>query len=141
MFYYKTEVNITDLVDELDLTGKKLLVAYLKEEMGEDFDVPPTDEEKNRLGLLEVEVEVEVEMDSDDVIDVIYDMSSLEREWIYEELHEEFGEEPDSDSPFSGGTYSEQEFGEVLNKLWEDRLLLNPDQKARIAAITKESYV
>lgn len=138
MFYYKTEVNITDLVDELDLAGKKLLVAYLKEEMGEDFDVPPTDEEKNRLDLLEVEVEVEVEVDSDDVID---DMSSLERERLYEELHEEFGEEPDSDSPFSGGTYSEQEFGEVLTKLWEDRFLLNPEQKARIAAITKESYV
>lgn len=136
MSYYKTEVNITDLVDELDLTGKKLLVAYLKEEMGEDFDVPPTDEEKNRLGLLEVEVEAEVEVDPDDVID---DMSSLERERLYEELHEEFGEEPEE--PFSGGTYSEQVFGEILTKLWEDRFLLNPEQKARIAAITKESYV
>lgn len=134
MSYYRTDVNITDLVDELGLTGKKLLVAYLKEEMGEDFDVPPTDEEKNRLGLLDVEVEV----DTDDVID---DMSSWERENLYEELHEEFGEEPDNDSPFSGGTYSEQEFGEILTKLWEDRWLLNPEQKARIAAITKESYV
>lgn len=131
---YTTEVDIRELVDGLSLTGKKLLVSYLKEAMGDYFAVEPNDEEKNRLGLLDVDVSV----DSDDVID---NLSSWERRDLYDDLHEEFGEDPEEDESFSGGTYSEQEFGKVLMKLWEDRWLLTPQQKARIEAITKESFV
>lgn len=41
----------------------------------------------------------------------------------------------------SGCRPLEQEFGLVLNKLWESRDFLSADQKARIEAITKESYI
>ena len=136
MSYTRIDVDIREMVDELNLTGKKLLVEYLKEELGEEFETPLAEEDKKRLGLLDVEVEV----DTDEVIN---DLSHWERKDLYNDLHDEFGEdcECNEDSPFGGGTYSEEEFGKVLTKLWEDRWMLSNEQKARIEAITKESFV
>ena len=59
-------------------------------------------------------------------------------------LKEDFGDDEGPRTPqeiFAGGTYSEQEFGTVLYKLWEDRWSLTNEQKARIEAITKEPFV
>lgn len=131
----RIEIDIREAVDELCLTGKKLLVEYLKEELGEDFEKPLSEEDKKRLGLLDVDVDVDVD-------DVVNAMSHWEKQDMYEELHSEFGEdEEDEVSPFGGGSYSEQEFGKVLAQLWESRWMLTNEQKARIEAITKESYV
>jgi hypothetical protein len=102
--------------------------------MGEDFDIPISEEERPKFASLETDVWVDVD-------DAINELSSWDRQSLYDELHDEFGEEEEDDTPFSGGTYSEQEFGKVLNKLWEDRWMLTNEQKARIEAITKESFV
>ena len=68
-------------------------------------------------------------------------MSHFDKKDLYTELHEEFGEPEEEVTPFGGGTYSEDEFGKILAQLWEDRWLLTADQKARIAAITRENFV
>lgn len=133
----RVQVDIREAVDELSLAEQKVLVQYLKNEMGEDFDQPLTEEEEKKARYSDLETDVWIDTD-----DVVSEMSTWDRRDFYEELKEEFGDE-DSDgvTPFSGGTYSEQEFGAVLSKLWEDRWSLTNAQKARIEAITKESFV
>lgn len=132
----RVTVDVTELVDDLSLNEKRELVEYLKKEMGEDFDTPIPDGEPQHLTL---EASTYVDID-----DVLWEASSWDKQRMYDELKDEFG---DGDSPktpeelFSGGTYSEQEFGAVLYKLWEDRWSLTNEQKARIEAITKESFV
>ena len=130
----RVQVDIREALDELSLVEQKLVLEYLKNEMGEDFDIPISEEERPKFASLETDVWVDVD-------DAINELSSWDRQSLYDELHDEFGEDPEDDTPFSGGTYSEQEFGKVLNKLWEDRWMLTNEQKARIEAITKESFV
>lgn len=133
----RVQVDIREAVDELSLVEQKILVQYLKNEMGEDFDQPLTEEEAKKARYSDMEADVWVDAD-----DVISEMSPWDRKDLYTELKDEFGDdESDEATPFSGGTYSEQEFGAVLSKLWEDRWSLTNAQKARIEAITKESFV
>lgn len=131
-------VDVIELVDGLNLNEKRKLVEHLKAEMEEDFDTPIPEGEYHPRNL---EADTYVDMD-----DIIWEMSSWDKQKMYDDLKEEYGD--DNDSPTtpeeifgSGSTYSEQEFGLVLNKLWEDRWLLTPAQKARIEAITKESFI
>lgn len=133
----RVQVDIREAVDELSLVEQKILVQYLKNQMGEDFDQPLTEEEEKKARYSNMEADVWIDAD-----DAVSEMSTWDRKDLYTELKEEFGDE-DSDevTPFGGGTYSEQEFGAVLSKLWEDRWSLTNAQKARIEAITKESFV
>lgn len=125
---------IDDVVDTLSDQEKFYLVKWLKEDLGENFGTEPTEEFPRGIS-----VEVDVDIDEAEVID---DMTSWERERLYEELHEEFGVEPDEpEEIFTGGTLAEEEFGKALTQLWEDRWMLTNEQKARITAITKESFV
>jgi hypothetical protein len=129
-------VDVTELVDALNLNEKRKLVEYLKEEMEEDFDTPIPDGEYHPMDL---EAETYVGID-----DILWEASSWDKQRMYDELKDEFGDDDSPKTPeelFSGGTYSEQEFGTVLYKLWEDRWSLTNEQKARIEAITKESFV
>lgn len=132
----RVTVDVTELVDDLNLSEKRKLVEYLKEEMGEDFDTPIPDGEYHPMNL---SADTYVDMD-----DIIWEMSSWDKQRMYDDLKEDFGDDEGPKTPqelFSGGTYSEQEFGAVLYKLWEDRWSLTNEQKARIEAITKEPFV
>jgi hypothetical protein len=132
----RVTVDVTELVDDLNLNEKRKLVEYLKEEMGEDFDTSIPDGEYHPVDL---EADTYVDMD-----DIIWEMSSWDKQRMYDDLKEDFGDDECPKTPqelFSGGTYSEQEFGAVLYKLWEDRWSLTNEQKSRIEAITKESFV
>jgi hypothetical protein len=132
----RVKVDVTELVDDLNLNEKRKLVEYLKEEMEEAFDTPIPDGEYRPVDL---EADTYVDMD-----DIILEMSEWDKERMYDDLKEDFG---DDECPktleefFSCGTHSEQEFGAVLYKLWEDRWSLTNEQKARIEAITKESFL
>jgi hypothetical protein len=133
----RVKVNVTELVDDLNLNEKRKLVEYLKEEMAEAFDTPIPDGEYRPVDL---EADTYVDMD-----DIIWEMSSWDKQRMYDDLKEEYGDDDECPKTpqelFSGGTHSEQEFGSVLYKLWEDRWSLTNDQKARIEAITKESFL
>lgn len=133
----RVTVDVTELVDDLNLNEKRKLVEYLKEDMEENFDTPIPDGEYHPRNL---EASTYVDID-----DILWEASSWDKQRMYDDLKEEFGDDDDSpktpEELFSGGTYSEQEFGTVLHKLWEDRWLLTNEQKARIEAITKESFV
>jgi hypothetical protein len=133
----RLQVDVREAVDDLSLVEQKILVQYLKNEMGEDFDQPLTEEEAKKARYSDLEADVWVDAD-----DVVSEMSTWDRKDLYNELKEEFeDEESDGVTPFSGGSYSERELGAALSKLWEDRWLLTNEQKARIEAITKESFV
>jgi len=130
----RVEVDVTELVDDLNLNEKRKLVEYLKEEMEEAFDTSIPDGEYCPVDL---EAATYVDMD-----DIIWEMSSWDKQRMYDDLKEEYGDDDlGAQELFSGGTHSEQEFGAVLHKLWEDRWSLTNEQKARIEAITKESFV
>jgi len=129
-------VDVTELVGDLNLNKKRKLVEYLKEDMGEDFDTPIPDGEYQPR---DIEASTYVDID-----DILWEASSWDKQRMYDDLKEDFGDDDHPRTPeelFSGGTYSEQEFGAVLYKLWEDRWMLTNEQKARIEAITKESFV
>lgn len=128
-------IDSEDFISGLSQKEKQLLVQYLKEELEEDFDKP-------------IEAPIPRAVESDvyvDVDDVLWELSSWEKKRLYDELKEEYGDDDLPKTPeeifASGGTYSEQEFGKILNQLWEDRWMLTNEQKARIEAITKESFV
>lgn len=128
-------VDGEEFISGLSKKEKQLLVQYLKADLEEDFD-KPIEDPKPRA----VESDVYVDFD-----DVLWDLSSWDKQRLYDDLKEEYGDDDLPKTPeeifASGGSYSEQEFGKILNQLWEDRWLLTNDQKARIAAITKESFV
>jgi hypothetical protein len=129
----KVEIDIREAVDDLQLNEQRLLVQYLKKEMGESFDTPIPEEDKAKFYPMEATVWLDV----DDVVD---DMDNYDRRRVYDDLKEEFEEDEPENSAFKGQTYSEEEFGKVLTQLWDDRWYLSSDQKSRIAAITKESF-
>ena len=115
-----------------------MLVKYLKEDMEDDFDTPIPEGEREPRNI---EADTCVDID-----DIMWEASTWDKQKMYDDLKDEFGDDDDSPkSPeelFSQGTsYLEQEFGKGLAQLWEDRWLLTNDQKARIMAITKESFV
>lgn len=130
----KIEIDIREAVDDLQLNEQRLLVQYLKKEMGESFDTPIPEEDKAKYYSMESTVWLDV----DDVVD---EMDHYDRRRVYDDLKDEFEEDSEESSGFCGETYSEQEFAKVLAKLWEDRWMLSNSQKARIEAITKESFV
>jgi hypothetical protein len=131
----RIEVDVTELVDDLNLNEQRKLVEYLKDSMGDDFDTPIPEGEYVPRSL-----EAATWIDIDDIMS---EAGSYDRERMYDELKEEFEDaQPNTpDALFSSGTtYNEQEFGKALNQLWESRNLLNSKQVERIVAITKESY-
>ena len=130
-------VNFREIVDDLNKLEKKSLVKYLRTKMGEDFDASLTDEDERYYFSFETEVDV----DLDDVVD---DLCSYERGQLYRKLKEEFGDDEGEDDTLTltsrTSHYSENEFLETLTKLWENRWLLNNDQKSRIMAISQENF-
>ena len=86
------------------------------------------------MSYITITTDVDVDID-----DVLSELSRSERRDLYEELKKEFGS--DSTSEFSGQTWTEQELGKALSQLWESRWMLTNEQRERIIAITKESYV
>lgn len=132
----RIEVDVTELVDDLNLNEQRKLVEYLKDSMGDDFDTPIPEGEYVPRSL-----ESATWIDIDDIMS---EAGSYDRERMYDELKEEF-EDAQPNTPealfSSGTTYNEQEFGKALNQIWESRNLLNSKQVERIVAITKESYV
>jgi len=132
----RVTVDVTELVDDLNLNEKRKLVEYLKEDIGDDFDTPIPDGEYSPR---DIEASTYVDID-----DILWEASSWDKQRMYDDLKEDFGDDDHPRTPeelFSGGTYSEQEFGTILHKLWEDRWLLTNEQKSRIEAIAKESFV
>jgi hypothetical protein len=75
-----------------------------------------------------------------DVDDVLSELSYSQRKDLYENLKEEFAEDSPEDS-FTGSSYTEQELGDALNQIWQDRFMLTKSQRERIIAITKESFI
>lgn len=130
-------VNFREIVDDLNKLEKKSLVKYLRTKMGEDFDAALTDEDERYYFSFETDVDVEL----DDVVD---DLCSYERGQLYRKLKEEFGDDEGEDDTLTltsrTSHYSENEFSETLTKLWENRWLLNNDQKSRIMAISQENF-
>lgn len=131
----QVRVDADEFISGLSTKEKQLLVQMLREDLEEDFDKP-------------IEAPVPRAVESDvyvDFNDVMWDLSSWDKQRLYEDLKEEYGDDDLPTTPeeifASGGSYSEQEFGQVLNQLWQDRWMLTNEQKARIAAITKESFV
>jgi len=132
----RVTVDVTELVDDLNLNEKRKLVEYLKEDMKEAFDTSIPDGE---YPPRDIEASTYVDID-----DILWEASSWDKQRMYDDLKEDFWDDDHPRTPeelFSGGTHSEQEFGAVLYKIWEDRYLLTNEQKARIGAITKESFV
>lgn len=135
MVEVQIRISSEDFISGLSQKEKQLLVQYLKEELEEDFDKP-------------IEAPIPSAVESDvyvDVDDVLWELSSWDKERLYEDLKEEYGDDDLPTTPeeifASGGSYLEQEFGQILGQLWRDRGMLTADQKARIEAITKESFV
>jgi hypothetical protein len=132
----RIEIDVTELVDDLNLNEQRKLVEYLKDQMGDNFDTSIPEGEY-----------VPRSLDSAtwiDFVDIIHLESSYDKERMYEEFKGEFeDDQPNTPEALfsSGTTYNEQTFGKALNQLWESRNLLNTNQIARIVAITKESYV
>ena len=131
----QVRIDGEEFISGLSLKEKQLLVQQLREELGEDFDKQIEDPAPRS-------VESDVYIDFDDVL---WELSNWDKQRLYEDLREEYGDDDEPKTPeeifASGGTYSEQEFGKVLNQLWEDRWMLTNEQKARIEAITKEKFV
>lgn len=79
-----------------------------------------------------------------DVSDILYELSDREKKTMYEELKHELEEETPvliEDLFNEGTTYMEREIGQALAKLWESRNMLTNSQRARIIAMTTESFV
>jgi len=130
----QVRIDSDEFIGGLSTKEKQLLVQYLREDLEEDFDKPIEDPAPRR-----VEADVYVDVD-----DVLWELSTWDKKELYNELKEEYGDDaPTTPKELfaSGGNYSEQEFGRILHQLWEDRWMLTNEQKARIAAITKESFV
>lgn len=130
-------VDLKEAIGNLTEPEKKNLVKYLRTEMEEKFEAALTDEDSGHYFCLEADVDV----DLDDVVD---DLSSYELGQLYRKLKEEFGDDEEEDDTLTlssrTGHYSENEFAEILTKLWENRWLLNNDQKSRIMAISQENF-
>lgn len=135
MSCFEITVDGEEFISGLSKKEKQLLVQYLKVDLKEDFDVPI--ENPVPRG---VEADVYVDLDF-----ALFRLNSYERKELYDELSNEFdepNEPPTIEQLFaSGTTHTEFEFGMVLKQLWEDRGMLTNEQKAKIVAITKESFV
>ena len=129
-------VDLKEAIGNLTEPEKKNLVKYLRTEMEEKFEAALTDEDSGHYFCLEADVDVELD-------DVVGECSSYERGKLYRKLKEEFGDDGEDDTlTLISRTrhYSENEFSETLTKLWENRWLLNNDQKSRIMAISQENF-
>lgn len=133
-FYTSAEVDILDLIDNyLDDTKRKALIDYLTGQT----------DSKPKLPIDDLEVDI-------DVYDIYRDMDRWDKEEMADLLESsgyigdiDLEEKPTTpEEIFAEGTRPlEQEFGLVLNQLWESRDYLSQEQKNRIEAIIKESYV
>lgn len=136
-FDTNVSVDADDFIQALSYKEKRAVVLQIQTQLAEE---PVQEFEDSDLLELCVEPTVNVSVD-------VSDASSWERESIYEDLHDEFGEECECDEPatlaetLSGRSYFENELGSAMFKIWEDRHLLTPSQRERIIAITKEKYV
>jgi hypothetical protein len=146
-FYTSAEVDILDLIDcYLSDTKRKALTDYLlcQTLQAERLE---TETKKPRPNLLIDLDDLEVDID---VYDVYRDMNSWDKRELADMLERDgymgdidLEEKPTTpEEIFAEGTRPlEQEFGLVLNQLWESRDYLSQEQKNRIEAIIKESYV
>jgi hypothetical protein len=135
-FYTSAEVDILDLIDcYLDDTKRKALTDYLTGQTDSKPKLP--------IDLDDFEVDI-------DVYEVYHNMDSWDKEEMADMLERDgymgdidLEEKPTTpEEIFAEGTRPlEQEFGLVLNQLWESRDYLSQEQKNRIEAIIKESYV
>jgi hypothetical protein len=135
-FYTSAEVDILDLIDcYLDDTKRKALTDYLTGKTDSKPKLP--------IDLDDLEVDI-------DVYEVYHNMDNWDKEEMADMLERDgymgdidLEERPTTpEEIFAEGTRPlEQEFGLVLNQLWESRDYLSQEQKNRIEAIIKESYV
>ena len=86
------------------------------------------------MSYITITTDVDVDID-----DVLREMSRSEKRDLYEVLDEEFG--PESPVSFAATSYYEEELSKALNQIWDDRHYLTQDQRDRIIAITKESFI
>jgi hypothetical protein len=139
-------VDVIRLVDSLKLKDKQRLLNHLRLELSEeDFSVQLSDED------LKFD-EIDAEVDDIDLDEILWQMSTSEKQQLYDELDEEFGDggldDDDFERPNSpeelfaqGSSYMEADFGRALAQLWKDRITLTQAQRARIIEITKESFI
>jgi hypothetical protein len=136
-FYTSAEVDILDLIDcYLSDTKRKALTDYLTGKTDSKPKLP--------IDLDDLEVDVDI------YYDVYRDMNSWDKRELADMLERDgymgdidLEERPTTpEEIFAEGTRPlEQEFGLVLNQLWDSRDYLSQEQKNRIEAIIKESYV
>jgi len=141
-------VDLLDLIDNLDEKQSGLLFDYLAQKQTANEEEP-----QNMVARPKILIDHEFFVDID-----VYDMCNELGDWEIDEIIEylERGGHLDNlndiditeDSPSTpedifglGYRPLEQELGMMLNQLWESRDYLSADQKARIEAITKESYI
>jgi hypothetical protein len=134
-------VDLLDLIDNLDEKQSGLLFDYLAQKQ--------TANEVARPKIL-IDHELFVDINVYDMCNELGDweideiIEYLERRGYLDNLNDDVSEESPStpEEIFAEGTRPlEQELGMMLNQLWESRDYLSTDQKARIEAITKESYI
>ena len=141
-------VDLLDLIDDLDEKQSGLLFDYLAQKQ----QTANEEEPQNMVARPKILIDHELFVDIN-----VYDMCNelgdweideiieyLERRGYLDNLNDDVSEESPStpEEIFAEGTRPlEQELGMMLNQLWESRDYLSADQKARIEAITKESYI
>jgi hypothetical protein len=142
-----SDVSITveaqEFIDSLDTNEKKFLVRILKEDLEEDFDAPiDPDWEKRFSGNVQGEI-------YSDIDDIVWNMSSWEKQSLYDELKDECGEDCECEESkcvgdalsYEADSYQARELAAAFTDLWRSRNMLTKSQIERIQAITKEPYV
>jgi hypothetical protein len=131
------KVSASEFIEGLNLNEQKKLVELLKNHLGEEYDKPIE-------GTPPGKIEADIWVDMDDAFN---DLGWYDRKELYGDLHDEFGEEPESYETVQdmmeseSSTYTERELAAALAALWSSKNYLTQDQIKRIQAITKEPYV
>jgi hypothetical protein len=139
-------VDLLDLIDNLDEKQSGLLFDYLAQKQTANEEEPQNMVARPKI-LIDHEFFVDINVYDmcnelgDWEIDEIIDY--LERYGHLDNLNDDSEDSPSTPEDIFGLGYRplEQELGMMLNQLWESRDYLSADQKARIEAITKESYI
>lgn len=140
-------VDLLDLIDNLDEKQSGLLFDYLAQKQSANEEEPQNMVARPKI-LIDHEFFVDIdihdiynELGAWEIDDMIY---CLERGGHLDNLNDDVSEEsPSTPEEIFGSGHRplQQELGMMLNQLWESRDYLSADQKARIEAITKESYI
>lgn len=144
-FDFNIEINLFEHLKDMDASKLDRITSYI--EYLKSDPKPSSGEPKDDIKPVYLNHEHEEWIDID-IDDIYWDMSSSEKEYLYERLGEDIDihsiEETHliiEDIFSSGTTETEREFGQILYQLWESRLYLSKEQKDRIMTITKEPYV